>query len=141
MSDFNEKVIADFRAHAGQTTETMPGRPILLLHTIGAKSGEPRLQPLMFLQESPEAPWHIFASYGGAPKDPAWFHNIVAHPQVDIEVGDGTSIQNVPVLGRVLEGDERDVIYAKMASQWPQFAGYEEKTTRDTIPVVELTRR
>ena len=141
MSDFNAKVIADFRQSGGRTPATMPGRPILLLHTIGAKSGEPRLQPLMFFQQDASSPWHIFASFGGAPKDPAWFHNIVANPDIDIEVGDGTKIERVPVHGRVLEGNERDTVYAAMAREWPQFAEYEEKTTRDSIPVVELTRR
>lgn len=141
MSDFNANVINDFRKPAGKTPDTMPGRPILLIHTTGAKSGEPRLQPLMFFQQDAKAPWHIFASFGGAPKDPAWFHNILAHPDIEIEVGDGTTIEQVPVHGRVLEGAARDTVYAAMARQWPQFAEYEEKTTRDNIPVVELTRR
>lgn len=141
MSDFNEKVIADFRAHGGKTPNAMAGRPILLIHTVGAKSGQPRLQPLMYLQQASDAPWHIFASYGGAPKDPAWFRNIVANPDIEIEVGDGAAIERIPVRGRVLQGNERDAIYGEMARRWPQFAGYEEKTTRDTIPVVELTRR
>ena len=141
MSDFNDKVIADFRKHAGRTPETLPGRPIMLIHTIGARSGQPRLQPLMFLQQGSDAPWHLFASYGGAPRNPSWFHNIVANPDIEIEVGDGTAIERIAVRGRVLEGAERDAIYAEMARQWPQFAGYEEKTTRDTIPVIALTRR
>jgi len=141
MSDFNANVIKDFRAHGGRTPNTMPGRPIILIHTIGARSGEPRLQPLMFLQQGPDAPWHIFASYGGAPKDPAWFHNIIANPDIEIEVGDGATIEQVPVHGRLLEGEERSAVYAEMARQWPQFADYEEKTTRDSIPVIELTRR
>lgn len=141
MSDFNVKVIDDFRKHAGQTPNTLAGRPIILIHTIGAKSGEPRVQPLMFLQQGADSPWYIFASYGGAPKDPAWFHNIVAHPHIEIEVGDGTTIDRVPVHATVLEGELRDGIYAEMARQWPQFADYEEKTTRDAIPVIELRRR
>jgi len=140
MSDFNDNVIADFRKHAGQTPDTLPGRPILLIHTVGAKSGQRRVQPLMFLQESDDAPWHIFASYGGAPKDPAWFHNIVANPDIDIEVGDGKTIERLSVSSQVLEGAERDVVYAEMSRRWPQFAGYQEKTTRDAIPVVRLTR-
>lgn len=139
MSDFNDQVIADFRAHGGQTHDHMPGRPIILVHTIGAKSGQPRLIPLMYLQQG-EA-WYIFASYGGAPKDPAWFHNIVANPEIEVELGDGTTIERIPVHASVIEGDRRDAIYAEMARQWPQFAGYEEKTARDAIPVVELTRR
>ncbi|MCR6671547.1 nitroreductase/quinone reductase family protein [Devosia ginsengisoli] len=86
---------------------------ILLLHAIGAKSGEERTQPLMFLKEENEGPWFVFASYGGGPKDPAWFRNVVANPEFEISVGDGESIRRVPVRARVLE--ERDTTYARQA--------------------------
>ena len=141
MSDFNDQVIADFRQHGGKPGGYFANAPVLLLYAIGARSGEERVSPLMYLQQEANGPWHIFASYGGAPKNPAWFHNLVAHPDVDIEVGDGTTIDRIPVRARVLEEDERAAVYAEQARRFPQFAEYEEKTTRDAIPVVELTRR
>lgn len=139
MSDFNDQVIAEFNQNGGQPGGHFKGAPVLLLHSIGAKSGLERTQPLMFLRDG--GPWYVFASYGGAPKDPAWFHNVVAHPDFDISVGDGKTIERVPVHARVLEGAERDATYAKQAKLFPQFAQYEEKTSRDIIPVIELTRR
>lgn len=140
MSDFNDQVIADFKQHGGKPGGYFKNAPVLLLYTIGAKSGEERLQPLMYQRDS-AGPWYIFASYGGAPKNPAWFHNLVVHPDVEIEVGDGTSIERIPVRARVLEEPERATVYAEQARRFPQFAEYEEKTTREAIPVVELTRR
>jgi deazaflavin-dependent oxidoreductase (nitroreductase family) len=141
MSDFNDKVIADFHEHGGKPGGYFKDAPVLLLHTTGAKSGEKRLSPLMYLQRQDDGPIYVFASYGGAPNNPAWFHNIVAHPDVEIEVGDGTTIERVPMRARVVEGADRDTIYAEQARRFPQFAGYQEKTTRDAIPVIELTPR
>ena len=141
MNDFNAQVIADFKQHGGKPGGYFKDAPVLLLHSIGAKSGQQRMQPLMYLRQEADGPWYIFASYGGAPKNPAWFHNQVAHPDVEIEIGDGTDIERIPVRARVLEGDERTTVYAEQARRFPQFAGYLEKTTRESIPVVELTRR
>lgn len=140
MSDFNDQVIADFNSSGGKPGGYFKDAPVLLLHSIGAKTGLERTQPLMFLPEG-EGKWYVFASYGGGPKDPAWFHNVVAHPDFDISVGDGTTISRLPVQARVLEGEERDRVYAKQAELFPQFAGYKEKTTRDVIPVIELNQR
>ncbi|KKC35644.1 hypothetical protein WH87_16545 [Devosia epidermidihirudinis] len=140
MSDFNDQVIADFNKNGGKPGGYFENAPVLLLHAIGAKSGEERTQPLMFLHEG-DGPWYVFASYGGGPKDPAWYHNVVTNPDFDISVGDGTTIERVPVHARVLEGDERETTYARQASLFPQFAKYKEDTTRDFIPVIELTRR
>jgi deazaflavin-dependent oxidoreductase (nitroreductase family) len=139
MSAFNEQVIADFNTTRGKPGGHFQGKPVLLLHAIGAKSGIERTTPLMFLHEG-DGPWYVFASYGGAPNDPAWFRNIVAQPDLHISVGDGQEITRVPVRARVLDGKEREQTYARQAELYPQFAGYEQKTTR-TIPVVELTRR
>ena len=140
MSDFNDQVIADFNRNGGKPGGHFANAPVLLLHATGAKSGAERTQPLMFLPEG-DATWYVFASYAGGPKDPAWFHNVVANPDLDISVGDGTTIERVPVRARVLEGAERDGVYARQALLFPQFADYEAKTTRDIIPVVELVRR
>ncbi|MBU1304216.1 MAG: nitroreductase family deazaflavin-dependent oxidoreductase [Alphaproteobacteria bacterium] len=140
MNDFNATVIADFNANGGKPGGYFKDAPVLLLHAIGAKSGVERTQPLMYLREG-DGPWFVFASYAGGPKDPAWFHNIVTNPDFDISVGDGTTIERVPVHARVLEGEERDSTYARQASLFPQFADYAEKTTRETIPVIELSPR
>ena len=140
MSERNQKVEADFYATKGKPGGDFEGRPVLLLHDIGAKSGTEYTHPLMFHQEG-NGPWYIFASMGGAPKDPLWYGNVVAHPELSITVGDGTEIEKVPVKARVLEGAEREKIYAIQSKNWPQFAKYAEITTRDFIPVVELARR
>ena len=140
MSDFNDQVIADFNANGGKPGGYFANAPVLLLHAVGAKTGLERTQPLMYLKDG-DGPWFIFASYAGGPKDPAWFHNIVAKPEVDISIGDGSTIERIPVKARVLDGAERDTTYAEMASRFPQFADYEQKTTRDVIPVIELSSR
>lgn len=139
MANFNDQVIADFNATAGKPGGRFAGKPVLLLHPIGAKSGIERTKPLMYLQEG-DGPWYVFASYGGAADDPAWYRNVLAHPDLDISIGDGTAIERIPVRARVLEGADRDRTYARQAELHPQFADYEKKTTR-TIPVIELTRR
>ncbi|KRB01488.1 hypothetical protein ASD83_08310 [Devosia sp. Root685] len=140
MSSFNDQVIADFKESNGKPGGYFKGSPVLLLHSIGAKSGAERTQPLMFLQEDKDT-WFVFASFGGAPNNPAWYHNVIAHPELDISVGDGTTITRIPVRARILEGTERDTTYARQAALFPQFAGYAEKTTREAIPVIELTKR
>ncbi|UYN98214.1 MAG: nitroreductase family deazaflavin-dependent oxidoreductase [Devosia sp.] len=140
MNDFNKQVIADFNANGGKPGGYFENAPVLLLHSVGAKTGLERTQPLMFLPEGQDR-WYVFASYGGGPKDPAWFHNVVAHPDFDISVGDGKTIERVPVRARVLEGEERSTTYARQAELFPQFADYAAKTSRDVIPVVELSRR
>ena len=140
MSDFNDQVIADFNRNGGKPGGHFKDAPVLLLHALGAKSGVERTQPLMFLHDD-NGPWYVFASYGGGPRDPAWFHNVVANPDLEISVGDGTTIQRIPVRARVLEGAERDTTYDRQARLFPQFAEYADKTTRDIIPVVELTQR
>jgi deazaflavin-dependent oxidoreductase (nitroreductase family) len=139
MNDFNQQVIADFNQTGGKPGGHFANAPVLLLHTIGARSGAERTHPVMYLRDG-DGPWNVFASYGGSPNNPAWFGNIVANPDFSISVGDGTTIERVPVHARVLEGAERDMIYAEQAKLFPQFAAYQAKTTR-TIPVVELTRR
>ncbi|MGV8855807.1 MAG: nitroreductase/quinone reductase family protein [Devosia sp.] len=140
MSDFNEQVIADFNSNGGKPGGYFKDAPVLLLHTTGAKTGIERTTPLMYLPEGNDI-WFVFASYAGAPKDPAWFHNVVAHPDLDISLGDGSRIERIAVHARVLEGAERDAVYARQASLFPQFADYAKKTTRESIPVIELSRR
>ena len=133
VSDFNTKVIEEFRANRGQVGGGFTGAPMIVLTTIGAKSGQPRTNPLVYLADGDR--FVIFASKAGAPTNPDWFHNLLAHPQVTAEVGGET----FEVVASVAEGDERDRLYAKQASLMPGFAEYQEKTTR-VIPVVVLTR-
>ena len=133
MSDWNQKIIDEFRANAGNVGGPFEGRSMLLLHTTGAKSGEPRVHPLVFQPDGDR--WVIFASYAGAPKHPAWFHNLEADPAVEIEVGTDT----VPVRATVAEGDERERLWSKQKADIPTFADYEQRTTRE-IPVIVLER-
>jgi deazaflavin-dependent oxidoreductase (nitroreductase family) len=127
-------LIADFRAHGGQVTSgPFAGRPVLLLTTKGAKSGQPRLAPLVYSRDGDH--YIIVASKGGAPTHPAWYHNLLANPVVTVEVGGET----FEARARVTEGAERDRLFAERAATSPNFAEYQEKTTR-VIPVVVLER-
>ena len=134
MSSYNDAVIAEFRANEGKVGQGFAGSPLLLLTSTGAKSGEKRTTPMMYLADGDR--WLVFASYAGAPNNPAWYHNLVAHPDAVIEVGSET----VEVTAVVLKGDERDRLYAKQSELYPGFAEYQEKTSR-VIPVVALERR
>ncbi len=133
MNDWNRKIITEFRANGGAVGGMFEGAPMVLLTTTGAKTGRERVNPLITLPEGDRL--FVFASFGGAPKDPDWFRNLVAHPDVVVEYGS----ERFPATARVLEGEERDRAYAKQAEFRPNFAGYQEKTTR-VIPVVELVR-
>jgi deazaflavin-dependent oxidoreductase (nitroreductase family) len=132
-SDMNEKIIAEFRANGGKVGGGFEGSPLLLLHTIGAKSGTERVHPMMYLPVGAE--YAVFASKAGAPTNPAWFTNLVANPGVTVEVGSET----FTATARVVAGVERDTLYAKQASLYPGFAEYQEKTDR-IIPVVMLQK-
>jgi len=133
MSDFNARIIDEFRANAGKVGGPFEGAPVLLLHTRGAKSGQERVNPVAY-QPVGDA-LAVFASKGGAPTNPDWFHNLRANPDVKVEVGTDT----IDVRARVLEGDERAPIWEKQKQLMPGFAEYEQKTTRQ-IPVVLLER-
>jgi deazaflavin-dependent oxidoreductase (nitroreductase family) len=132
--DFNTQVMNEFRANGGRVGGPFEGAPMVLVHHTGAKSGVERVVPLMYRPEGDALA--IFASYAGAPKNPAWFHNLVANPDTTIEIGDETR----PVRARVAEGDERTRIWEAQKSEVPQFAQYEESTDRE-IPVVILEPR
>jgi deazaflavin-dependent oxidoreductase (nitroreductase family) len=132
MADFNEQVITEFRGNEGVVGGMFEGMPILLLHHVGAKSGTWRIAPLVYMADGDR--YVIFASKGGAPENPAWFHNLKAHPETKIEVGTET----LDVTAGEATGDERDQLYTAQVEKAPQFAEYQEKTTR-LIPVVTLT--
>jgi deazaflavin-dependent oxidoreductase (nitroreductase family) len=130
--DFNAKNIAEFRANGGKVGGSFEGAPVLLIHSVGARSGQPRVHPVMYLADGDR--YLIFASKGGAPTNPSWYHNLMAHPDATIEVGPDTlEVTAVP-----LKGKERDDFYERQSAVYPNFAEYQAKTSR-TIPVVALT--
>ena len=130
--DWNSKIIAEFRANEGKVGGQFEGAPLLLLHTVGAKSGQSRVHPMMY-QDIGDDGVAVFASKAGAPTNPDWYYNLVANPRVSAEIGTGT----VEAVARVAEGDERERIWGAQKRTYPGFADYETKTTRQ-IPVVIL---
>jgi deazaflavin-dependent oxidoreductase (nitroreductase family) len=134
MSDRNDQIIAEFRANQGRVGGPFEGAPLLLLHTTGARTGQPRVNPMMY--QAVGNGFAVFASKGGADTNPDWFHNLRAHPHVRIEVGTDT----FDVEARVLDADEREPIWEEQKARYPGFADYEARTDR-VIPVVMLDRR
>jgi deazaflavin-dependent oxidoreductase (nitroreductase family) len=133
LDDFNRAFVEEFRANGGKVGGPFEGGNLLLLHTTGAKSGEPRLSPLAFL--TIDGKMLIMGAYAGAPKHPAWVHNLRANPMARIEVG----TEAYDVDAREVASDERDELYSKVVAVAPAFADYQSKTTR-VIPLFELTR-
>lgn len=133
VTDFNRKIIDEFRANAGRVGGPFEGAPMLLLHTTGARTGAERVNPMMYLEL--EGRRFVFASKAGAPANPDWYRNLVANQSVTVELGPET----YSATARPLVGEERDRIYAEQARRYPGFAEYQEKTDR-VIPVVELVR-
>ncbi|MEV4517039.1 nitroreductase family deazaflavin-dependent oxidoreductase [Dactylosporangium sp. NPDC049525] len=131
MSDWNDKIIEEFRANDGRVGGNFEGAPLLLLHTVGARTGQERVHPMMYQQV--DGGYAVFASKGGAPTNPDWYHNLLASPRVKAEIGTGT----VELVARVTEGEERDRIWTAQKAAYPGFADYESKTDRQ-IPVVLL---
>ena len=134
VNNWNRQVIEEFRSNKGKVGGMFEGAPLLLLTTTGAKSGQQRISPLVYLPDGGHV--FIFASKGGAPTNPDWYHNLVAHPQVTVEVG----TEQFEATAVIVEGEVRDQIYAKQEQHMSNFADYASKTTRK-IPVVELVRR
>lgn len=138
MNEKNRRVIEEFRSNAGVVTVTPPQGPVLLLHTKGARSGRPCLTPLMYTRSGDA--YVIIASMGGWKRNPDWYYNLVANPGAVIEVRRDGGIEELPVTARIAAGAERDVLFARQAEEYPQFAYYQGKTSR-IIPVVVLERR
>ncbi len=130
--DFNQNIIDEFRANAGEVGGMFEGAPMLLLHNVGARSGQERISPLVYLADGDR--YVIFATKGGAPTNPAWYHNVKARPEVNIEVGTKT----IHARAEEVTGAERDRLYGIQAAKRPNFAEYERKTDR-VIPVIVLT--
>jgi len=133
MSDWNTKIIEEFRANQGRVGGSFQGAPMLLLTTTGRRTGERRTNPMMYLADGDRL--LVFASKGGAPTNPDWYHNLVANPEVTVEVG----TESYQAHATALHGDERDRLYAEQSSRYPGFAEYQRNTSR-VIPVVALVR-
>jgi deazaflavin-dependent oxidoreductase (nitroreductase family) len=132
VSDRNANVIEEFRANEGKVGGFFEDKTVLILHATGARSGLERLTPLVYRKEGDRV--FIFASKGGSPSHPDWYHNVKANPTVSVEIGAGTtSATAVEIVG-----DERDAVYARQAAAIDNFAEYQAATDR-TIPVIELT--
>src|SRR3954468_5063781 len=135
-TDFNEPIIDEFRAKDGKVGGRFEGFPLLLLHHTGAKSGIERVNPLAYQRLSDDSV-AVFASKGGAPTNPDWYHNVVANPDVTVELGTET----FPARAGIAEGPKRDEIWERQKRDWPGFAEYEEKTKGiREIPVVVLEK-
>ncbi len=133
MNDFNRAIIEEFRANGGRVGGQFEGAPLLLLTSTGAKSGEVRTTPVVYLRDGEHLV--IFASKAGAPTNPAWYHNLRANPSATAEVGTET----IEVTASVASGEERTRLYERQSERFPQFVEYAKKTTRE-IPVVVLQR-
>jgi deazaflavin-dependent oxidoreductase (nitroreductase family) len=130
---FNSRIIREFRANDGAVGGPFAGAPLLLLISTGAKTGAQRTNPMMYLADGSRL--IVFASKAGAPTNPDWYHNLVAHPAALVEVG----TDRFAVTARVLSGAERDELYERQSALYPGFAEYQAKTSR-TIPVIALER-
>jgi deazaflavin-dependent oxidoreductase (nitroreductase family) len=132
VEDWNRKIIDEFRASGGKVGGNFAGAPLLLLHTVGARTGVERIHPVMY-QDLGGGAVAVFASKAGAPTNPDWFHNLIAHPDVTAEIGADTR----RFRARKAAAEERAPIWNKQKQQYPGFAEYESKTER-VIPVVIL---
>jgi deazaflavin-dependent oxidoreductase (nitroreductase family) len=131
---FNAGIVEDFRAHQGRITlGRFAARELLLLTTTGARSGTPRTTPLAYTRDGER--YVVIASNGGEHTNPDWYHNLVAHPEVTVEVG----TERFRAIARVTEGAERDRLFAAQAAVMPGFLKYQDRTSR-WIPVIVLER-
>ena len=134
-NDFNGPIIEEFRANGGKVGGMFEGAPMVLLHHKGAKSGTERVNPLMY-RDLGGGSIAVFASKGGAPTNPDWYHNLVANPDTTVELG----TEEHSVRARVAGDAEREQIWEAQKAAYPQFADYEKTTAGRTIPVVILER-
>ena len=127
----NARIIAEFRGNHGQVGGGFAGAPLLLLHTTGARTGQEHVTPVMYRKV--DGGYAVFASFAGQPRNPAWYHNLVANPDVQAEIG----TQTLRLHARVADDAERETIWTAHKTEFPGFQEYEDKTTRQ-IPVVIL---
>ena len=133
LNEFNRNLIEEFRANGGKVSGMFERSPLVILTTIGAQSGQPRTFPVVYTRDGDRLV--VVASKGGSDQNPAWYHNLVAHPTVTVELPDET----YQARAVVVEGDDRDRLYRAHADRMPQFDEYQAKTAR-RIPVVALER-
>lgn len=132
-NEWNNGIIAEFRANGGVVGAQFEGATMALITTTGAKSGKKRVNPLVRLEDGGHV--YVIASKGGAPDNPDWYYNLLANPEVTVELGTET----YQAKARVVEGPERDRLYAEQVKRFASFGDYEKLTTR-RIPVVALDR-
>lgn len=136
MSDWNDKIIEEFRGNAGRVGENFDGSPLVLVHSTGRKSGTERVTPMMY-QAGPGDTIYVFASKAGAPSNPDWYYNLTSGKPASVEIG----TQRYPVAVEELTGQQRDDVYTRQAAAYPGFAEYESKVgDARIIPVLALTR-
>lgn len=131
LNDWNATIIEEFRTNGGKVGGQFEGAPLLLLHTIGARTSKERVSPVIYQDLGGSVA--VFASKAGAPTNPDWYRNLVANPDVKVEIGTETR----RFRARVSTGEERARIWSKQKGDFPGFADYESKTDRE-IPVVIL---
>lgn len=134
MSEWNQKIIEEFRANAGKVSGYVEGANILLLHTIGAKSGVERINPVEYFMDGDR--YVVIASASGVDRHPAWYYNLLTHPEISIEVG----IEQVTVIAAETSEPERTKLYEHMETILHSFTEYKYMTSR-VIPVFTLTRK
>ncbi len=132
MSDWNRKIIEEFRANEGSVA-SFGGATLVILHTVGARTGKESESPVRYFPEDGGS-MVVVASAAGAPKNPAWYHNLKANPRFEIEQG----TERYAVTAEEITGPERDAWWSKIVAEAPGFGDYQEKTTR-VIPLVRLT--
>ena len=132
-NNWNQAIIDEFRANSGKVGGPFAGKTLLLLHTVGVKSGQERINPVAYVADGNRLA--IIASKAGAPTHPDWYYNILAHPLVMVEV----STEQFQAQAAIASEPERTRLYNQMVEMMPGFAEYQRKTTR-VIPVITLTR-
>jgi deazaflavin-dependent oxidoreductase (nitroreductase family) len=133
VDERNPLIIEEFRSNGGKLGGPFTGKNLLLLHTLGAKSHQPRINPLGYMKDGDA--FVIIASKGGAPTNPDWYHNILAHPEVELEVG----TERFKAHATIPEREERDRLFANFVKQEPSFGEYQKNSSR-LLPVVVLKR-
>ena len=135
MTNWNDNIITEFRDNDGKVGGHWAGAHLLLLTTTGAKSGESRVSPMMYFTEPDGI--YVIASKGGTPENPAWYHNLLVHPDVKVEQSTDQGVASYEATAEPVEREKRDELFAKFAAKAPGFAGYQLKTDR-IIPVVAI---
>ena len=134
-AEFNAQIIDEFRANGGRVGGQFEGLSLLLLHHTGARSAKRYVNPLAY--QADDGRYVVFASKGGAPANPAWYYNLMAHPDTTIEVG----AETIPVHAEAASGDERERLFRTQVERVPAFGEYEQKAGGRTIPVIVLSPR